>query len=204
MQNIYRNILFHIPHNSEQFPFWIKNQFVLSPSQMRNELILMTDYKTNALFSFDLRQKKLVAKVSRLVVDVERFADDGEEIMSQVGMGVIYEKTLERTDLRRKITGVEREKLLKKYYYAHHKKFYSFVKNIVDDSGKCLVIDCHSFSSFRQKYEITSSAMRPEICLGTDNFHTSQKLLEAAQNAFSARGFEVGINTPFAGRDCAA
>lgn len=40
--------------------------------------------------------------------------------------------------------------------------------------------------------------MRPEICLGTDNFHTSQKLLEAAQNAFSARGFEVGINTPFA------
>lgn len=197
--NIFSSVLFHIPHDSNRIPKWCKSQFVLSKSALKNELILMCDYKTKALYSFDKRQKRLIAKVSRLVVDTERFADDDAEIMSKVGMGVIYTKTSRQKPLRRKISTKERNKLLRSYYYAHHRKFSQKVARILADHGKCLIIDCHSFSSFRQDYEIASSGKRPQICLGTDSFHTSENLAEIAKNAFIKQGFEVGLNTPFAG-----
>lgn len=90
--NIFSNVLFHIPHDSSRIPAWCKEQFVLSKAAFKKELILMRDYKTKALFSFDKRQKRLCARASRLVVDVERFSSDEQEIMSKVGMGVIYTK----------------------------------------------------------------------------------------------------------------
>ena len=197
--NIFSNVLFHIPHSSKRIPKHCNSQFVLSKSALKNELILMSDYKTKALYSFDKRQKRLIAKVSRLVLNTERFVDDETEIMSKVGMGVIYTKTSNGSPLRRKISQKERNKLLKSYYHSHHKKFSQSVTRILDNYGKCLIIDCHSFSSFKQDYEITSSDERPQICLGTDSFHTSHELTKIAKNAFIKQGFEVGLNAPFAG-----
>ena len=95
--NIFSNVLFHIPHDSSRIPAWCKEQFMLSKAAFKKELILMRDYKTKALFSFDKCQKRLCARVSRLVVDVERFSSDEQEIMSKVGMGVIYTKLLLKT-----------------------------------------------------------------------------------------------------------
>lgn len=197
--NIFSNVLFHIPHDSSRIPAWSKDQFVLSKPTFKKELILMRDSKTKALFSFDKHQKRLCARVSRLVVDVERFSDDSQEIMSQVGMGVIYTKTSNQNALRRKISQKERKTLLKSYYFTHHKAFYEAVKKILDKYGKCLIIDCHSFSSFVQDYEFTKDAYRPQICLGADDFHTPKALLDFAKSAFEKAGFEVAINTPFAG-----
>ena len=62
-----------------------------------------------------------------------------------------------------------------------------------------MIIDCHSFTSFKQDYEITSKGKRPQICLGSDSFHTSENLAEIAKNAFIKQGFEVSLNVPFAG-----
>lgn len=135
----------------------------------------MRDYKTKALFSFDKHQKRLCARVSRLVVDVERFSSDEQEIMSKVGMGVIYTKTSTQNALRRKISQKERKALLKSYYFTHHKAFYLAVKKLLAKHNKCLIIDCHSFSSFSQDYELFKDAYRPQICLGSDIF-TRQKL----------------------------
>ena len=197
--NIFSNVLFHIPHDSSRIPAWSKDQFVLSKPTFKKELILMRDSKTKALFSFDKHQKRLCARVSRLVVDVERFSSDEQEIMSKVGMGVIYTKTSTQNALRRKISQKERKTLLKSYYFTHHKAFYEAVKKILDKYGKCLIIDCHSFSSFVQDYELTKDAYRPQICLGADDFHTPKALLDFAKSAFEKAGFEVAINTPFAG-----
>ena len=182
--NIFSNVLFHIPHDSSRIPAWSKDQFVLSKPTFKKELILMRDSKTKALFSFDKCQKRLCARVSRLVVDVERFSSDEQEIMSKVGMGVIYTKTSTQNALRRKISQKERKSLLKSYYFTHHKAFYEAVKKILDKYGKCLIIDCHSFSSFSQDYELTKDAYRPQICLGADDFHTPKALLDFAKSAF--------------------
>lgn len=130
---------------------------------------------------------------------MERFCSDEQEIMSKVGMGVIYTKTSTQNALRRKISQKERKALLKSYYFTHHKAFYEAVKKILDKYGKCLIIDCHSFSSFVQDYELTKDAYRSQICLGTNDFHTPKALFDFAKSAFEKAGFEVAINTPFTG-----
>ena len=40
---------------------------------------------------------------------------------------------------------------------------------------------------------------RPEICIGTDNFHTSEKLKESFGELFEESNFTVKYNEPFKG-----
>ncbi|MEX2427884.1 MAG: sigma 54-interacting transcriptional regulator [Bacteroidales bacterium] len=49
---------------------------------------LLTDWYTDELF--DVSHTKIVVPFSRIFCDVERFADDSQEIMSQYGMGMCY------------------------------------------------------------------------------------------------------------------
>jgi len=48
-------------------------------------------------------------------------------------------------------------------------------------------------------YELDQSEDRPDICLGTDAFHTPRVLAESAQRIFEEAGFSVAMNRPFAG-----
>ena len=83
-------LVFHVPHDSQLIPNNIRSQFSLSKEELEDELLKMTDHHTLALFARDVPSSQIVhSKVSRLVVDVERFADDTQESMSKVGMGVI-------------------------------------------------------------------------------------------------------------------
>lgn len=120
-------IIFHVPHSSKRIPFSVRHQFALKNKELKKELVLMTDSYTKDLFAFN-RKNRLCAKVSRLVVDLERFCDDSLEEMSKVGMGVLYEKTSEGKVLRKKIKEAKRKKLLEKYYHSHHKRFTSLVE----------------------------------------------------------------------------
>ena len=73
------------------------------------------------------------------------------------------------------------------------------MKKLLAKHNKCLIIDCHSFSSFGQDYELTKDAYRPQICLYADNFHTPKALLDFAKSAFEKAGVEVAINIPLTG-----
>lgn len=65
--------------------------------------------------------------------------------------------------------------------------------------GRCLVVDCHSFASRALPYELDQSPDRPDVCLGTDAFHTPPALVDDARRRFEERGFTVAIDRPFAG-----
>jgi N-formylglutamate amidohydrolase len=62
-----------------------------------------------------------------------------------------------------------------------------------------IIIDCHSFPSVPLPYEQAQDLRRPEICIGTDAFHTPKWLSEALISMFQRKGYSVSVNDPFAG-----
>jgi len=64
--------------------------------------------------------------------------------------------------------------------------------------NKCLIIDLHSYPREKLPYE-TSNGIRPELCIGTDNYHTPDKLVNEIITIASKYSIETALNSPFAG-----
>jgi N-formylglutamate amidohydrolase len=64
---------------------------------------------------------------------------------------------------------------------------------------RCLVVDCHSFPRHPLPYELDQTLDRPDICIGTDPFHTPAELAEEVSEGFRLHGYTVALNRPFAG-----
>jgi len=192
-------VVLHIPHDSTVIPDSVRDQFLLGDDELDMEVARITDHHTFDLFA-GAGAQIVRAPVSRLVVDVERFRDDAREPMSQKGMGAVYTATSQMTPLRRTLCPEEREDLMRTYYDPHHCRLETAVDKAIESHGRCLVIDCHSFPDHPLPYEQTTmSAVRPDICIGTDDFHTEENLCFAFIDEFRNAGFTVAVNTPFAG-----
>ena len=98
-------VVIHVPHDSIVIPSEVRSQFLLTDEELQNELRLMTDHHTHDLFTVCAGADAIFrAPVSRLVVDVERFADDAVEEMAAQGMGSIYQVTSSLQPLRRSLS----------------------------------------------------------------------------------------------------
>jgi N-formylglutamate amidohydrolase len=194
-------VVLHVPHDSTFVPDAVRDQFLLSDAELQHELLRMTDHLTHALFAAPPCAAAVVrAPVSRLVVDVERFEDDVNEPMAERGMGAVYTTTSASTPLRRPLSAAEREALLRDWYRPHHARLEAAVAEALDAHGRCLVIDCHSFPSEALPYERAEpSERRPDVCIGTDAFHTPEWLAESFLAAFDEAGWRVARDTPFSG-----
>ncbi len=192
-------IVLHIPHASAVIPDEERGAFTVSDAELTREVLLMTDHHTDALFQGALPGFHAEAfPVSRLVVDPERFPDDANEPMAAKGMGAVYTTRQDGAPLRRPPSADERRRLLETYYHPHHAALERAVGDRLRTEGRCLVLDCHSFPSKPLPYE-DAALRRPEICIGTDGFHTPPPLIESALDAFDAAGFDVARDEPFAG-----
>lgn len=193
-------LLAHIPHSSAFIPGNLRDQFLLTDAELDEEKRLLTDWFTDELYSpvLDLGGSAVVFGLSRFVVDPERFEDDSLEIMSSRGMGVIYNKSTSRRDLRRSITEAEREMLLSFYHY-HHSLVSQAAQSIIDRFGRCFFIDCHSYPENALPYELYPDKPRPDVCLGTEIFHTPPELAGLIGELAEEEGFSFGLNEPFTG-----
>ncbi len=193
-------ILLHIPHSSLYIPKAVRDKLCISEAELERELLRMTDRYTDILFDLPtITNHSIIYPVSRLIVDPERFEDDEKEPMAAVGMGVIYTATSQKTLLRTQPDVCERTELLDAYYHPHHRRFTEAVAELLNEAGQALIIDCHSFASRPLPYELNQGMDRPDICLGTDAFHTPNWLLDSVTKAFLKLGYSVAINHPFAG-----
>ena len=104
-------LVLHIPHSSKHVPANERRSLLLSDDALHRELLHMTDAYTDELFSLP-HAATVRYPVSRLVADPERFADDAEEVMTKVGMGVIYTKTCCGRPLRQPPSPEERKAIL--------------------------------------------------------------------------------------------
>ena len=85
------------------------------------------------------------------------------------------------------------------YYRPHHECLEHAVAEELAATGEALILDCHSFPSAPLPYEVDKARRRPEICIGTDAYHTPKELRETTVRLFEDMGFEVALDTPFAG-----
>jgi N-formylglutamate amidohydrolase len=178
----------------------VRRTLLLPAEELRGELLRVTDWFTGDLFALPPHAAATVRfPVSRLVVDPERFVDDEREAMASRGAGVIYTRTSDGRPLRRSPSPVEREALLGRFYEPHHEALASAIDGALGRRDRALVLDCHSFPSRPLPWEFDQSADRPDVCLGTDPFHTPACLLDEARERFAVAGFAVAIDRPFAG-----
>jgi len=193
-------VLLHIPHDSTVIPPGLRGQFLAGDAPLRAELVLMTDHRTLELFAGGVPAAQVVAaRVSRLVVDVERFEDDAQEPMARHGLGVVYQRTAAGAPLRRPLEAGERAALLAGHYHPHHRRLLAAVDAALAAHGRCLIVDGHSFPARPLPFEADPSPDRPDICIGTDPFHTPEPVAQAFLEAFGAAGFTLARNRPFAG-----
>lgn len=152
----------------------------------------MTDWYTDELFINGIG-KPLVAPVSRLISDMERFKDDMKEEMSTVGMGICYTRTHNLFRLSHKL------EMIRKYYDPYHLMLSHYTDEALKEHKHALVIDCHSFSNTPYKCDKNPRNDRPDICIGTDPVHTPDEIINIIMRGFQISGYDVKLDYPFSG-----
>ncbi|HRP37853.1 MAG TPA: N-formylglutamate amidohydrolase [Candidatus Dojkabacteria bacterium] len=190
-----KKLILHIPHSSTNIP--LKDGYIVDDIFLEKEMLKLTDWYTEDLFYSD-EDELIIAPFSRIFCDPERFTDDSQEIMAQYGMGVLYEKS-DDGEIIREVTQELKEKVLNDYYWKHHNRLSNAVNNQLKQFEKALILDCHSYPSKPLKRDLDKNPERPDFNIGTDPFHTSQKLIDVSVSFFNNAGYTLGIDWPYKG-----
>jgi len=183
-------MILHIPHSSTN-----TLDYILSNKEQ--EILRMTDHFTDDLYTCR-DASRVVFGLSRLICDVERFENDNEESMSRFGMGVCYTKNTEGKKLR-DVTAKDKKYIIENYYRVHHKQLSDEVDKELEEDGNTLIVDCHSFPDKSYYFNSDFNENRPDICIGTDEFHTPKILIEKVKSFFLSKGYYVQVNSPYSG-----
>jgi N-formylglutamate amidohydrolase len=188
-------LILHIPHASTDIPF--RDGYLLDDDSLRAEQLLLTDWHTDELFR-NAQDIAVVAPFSRIFCDPERFADDAQEVMAQVGMGVCYTHTDDGRAMRR-VEPALRERILRSFYAPHHQRLSDAVNAALAQHGRATLIDCHSYPGRPLRRDLDQDPVRPDYNIGTDAFHTPPELVEAARAYFAQQGHSLWVDRPYRG-----
>ncbi|MFE4964053.1 N-formylglutamate amidohydrolase [Streptomyces sp. NPDC056660] len=193
-------VILHVPHSARAVPAGVRADIVLDDAALERELDHITDAHTAELAEAaaglaEVTPWRFVNRLSRLVVDPERFPDEREEMLA-VGMGAVYTRTTHRGVLRDE--PFDPGPLVARYFRPYARAMTEAVAGRLAATGRAVVIDVHSYPSRALPYELHGAGPRPPVCLGTDGFHTPAELTAAAREAFAGCG-ETGLDSPFGG-----
>ncbi|MBX3030169.1 MAG: N-formylglutamate amidohydrolase [Chloroflexi bacterium] len=193
-------VIAHVPHAGTRIAADARATILLDDIALTREQLVMTDWHTDRLFDWVTRRgaTAIVFEPSRLVLDPERFLDPAAEPMERVGQGVVYTHTHDGRPLRRP-DGALRARWIETLYRPHHALLAQLVTERLDRFDRCLVLDCHSFGSHPLPSEADQAPDRPDVCVGTDDWHTPPTLADALETALRGEGFRVRRDSPFAG-----
>lgn len=193
-------VILHVPHSAREIPAAVRAGIVLDDAALERETDHITDAHTAELAALAANAAgvtpwRFVNRLSRLVVDPERFPDEREEMLA-VGMGSVYTRTTHGEPLR--TSGFDPGPLIERYFHPYARAMTEAVADRLAVAGRAVVIDVHSYPTARLPYELHGDGPRPPVCVGTDAFHTAPDLLAAAREAFAGFG-GTGTDSPFAG-----
>ncbi|WP_433795331.1 N-formylglutamate amidohydrolase [Actinoplanes sp. CA-252034] len=184
-------VILHVPHSSRRIV-----ESGLFPEVVDEELDHLTDAHTDLIAqeAAGLARSRpwiFVNRLSRLVVDPERFVSDE---MLAVGMGPVY--THGHAGRRLRPDDPARDAmLLETVFQPYAAAMTTLVRERLAATGHALVLDVHSYPTVRLPYELHGDGPRPPVCLGADPYHSPEPLIAAARSAFG----DTALNSPFAG-----
>ena len=148
----------------------------------------MTDSWTDELLNLCDKAEVLRFPVSRLLVNPERFEHDSDEPLAKRGMGAVYIQT---HDGKRLKDSLVREELMAEFYKPHYTALEDWATAALEHHGRCLIIDCHSYSSVPLLCDHDQTSNRPDICIGTSEVYTPAGLIESTVAAFNWKDYSV-------------
>jgi N-formylglutamate amidohydrolase len=185
--------IIHVPHASTRIPERYRAPFLLSDDALIAEALTSADLWIDALARAAWPGAEIIkASVSRIVCDVERYADDTKEPMAEQGRGMICTRTHDGRPMRRALNSAERQELKAAIYDPH------WVKLREAAAGHVLV-DLHSYPIKPWPVELNGSAPRPEISIGASPGLTPSRWIEVLIQHFEHHGYDPEVNTPYDG-----
>ena len=189
--------ILHLPHAGVSIPQQYGDDYLLDEAELRDNVYQYADYKTDEIsicMTAKLKFNRVVNPYSRLFMDPERFFEDRQESMQiKHGLGWFYENAiLEKKPLRT----TKNKASVAPYYHDHHDRLEFVVEHKLKHFDTCTIIDCHSFSNERYWFHDPTLEL-PDICIGFDEFHKDDALVDAITEVF--KDYKVSVNTPYAG-----
>ena len=204
-------VVFASPHSGSQYPADMMTRTVLSDQMIRSSEDAFVDTLFDCAPHFGARFIK--AAMPRAYVDLNRNADELDPALIEgvrrqahnprvaSGLGVIPRVVANgRAIYRGKISMAEAQKRLDSYWHPYHQQLQALLDDAYTYHGQAVLIDCHSMPHEAVESVSRSGARRPDIVLG-DRFGAAAagEVIERVEAAFTAQGFRVARNTPFAG-----
>jgi N-formylglutamate deformylase len=203
--------VFNSPHSGSDYPasFLLASQ--LSPLELRSS----EDAFVDQLFAAapTAGAPLLAARVPRACIDLNRAPDDLDPALISgasrrflnariaAGLGVIPRVVGEgRPIMHGKLPLAEAERRIATFWHPYHDRLRTLLEEAHEAFGMAILFDCHSMPHDALNAAQTVWGRRPDVVLG-DRFGVScdRWLIEAAADLFTAAGFSVGRNAPFAG-----
>lgn len=204
-------VVFSSPHSGADYP-----QDMIARTHLPMKVLRSSeDAFVNALFASapDFGAPLLAARLPRAWIDLNRAEDELDPALIagaprsmkspriNAGLGVIPRVVAEsRSIYSGKISMREAKARIASGHVPYHRKLTELLAHARDLHGRAILFDCHSMPNDALAGSPMVNGARPEIVLG-DRFGAScdRWLIEAAMDMFSAAGFRVTRNAPFAG-----
>lgn len=188
-------LLIHVPHASMYIPEEHRKTALIPQDELEEENHFMCDTGILELIPPAFAENTVIFPYSRLYCDVERFRD-GSEPMEAYGMGFIYTRDSRGREMFRP-TAEHKEKV-SAIYDQHHALLNRRATELLQEHGRCLIIDLHSFSD-ETVNRLFGWTDFPDICIGTEPGYYSEEIVQSIIHLCKGMGLSVALNYPYRG-----
>ena len=203
--------VFNSPHSGRDYPAAFLESSRLDPLQIRSSEDAFVDEPFAR--APECGAPLLAARVPRAFLDLNRGPEDLDPALIDgaarravnprivAGLGVIPRVVAEgRPIIEGKLTLAEAEQRIAAHWHPYHAELATLVDGARARFGSAILFDCHSMPHDALATAPVVWGRRPDVILG-DRFGAAcdRWLIDAATEIFTAAGFVVARNAPFAG-----
>ena len=204
-------VVFASPHSGRDYPWSFLRATVLDEHAIRSSEDAFVDQLFDCAARFGAPFIK--AGAPRAYVDLNRSSEEldpaliegvrrqGHNPRVASGLGVIPRVVSNgRAIYRGKMPAVEAQHRIDTYWRPYHAKLQQLLDRAHERHGQAVLLDCHSMPHEAMDGIARGGMKRPDVVLG-DRFGAaaSGDVVDRVEAAFSAAGFVVTRNAPFAG-----